>query len=151
MPCLRNFCPMDSPAVPGGTTKLACPRDPSDGSTEATTTCTSAMPPLVAQVFTPFRTHSRVVASYTARVRIAATSLPASGSEEQNAPSFTSPGPPNICGHHSPTCSGVPLATTASAASVLPTSDIPMPASPQNSSSNTTGMPSPDGSRYCWV
>jgi hypothetical protein len=47
-PCLRNFCPMASPAVPGGTMKLACPRDSSDGSTDATTTCTLAMPPLVA-------------------------------------------------------------------------------------------------------
>jgi hypothetical protein len=33
--------------VPGGTMKLACPRDRSDGSTDATTTCTLAMPPLV--------------------------------------------------------------------------------------------------------
>ena len=44
-----------------------------------------------------------------ARVRIAPTSLPASGSEEQNAASFRSPGEPNICGAHSATCSGVPL------------------------------------------
>jgi FtsP/CotA-like multicopper oxidase with cupredoxin domain len=29
------------------------------------------------------------------------------------------------------------------------TSESPIPASPQNSSSNTTGMPSPDPSRYC--
>ena len=80
---------------------------------------------------------------------IAPTSLPASGSEEQNAPSFTSPGPPNICGHHSPICSGVPLATTATAASELPTRESPIPASPQNSSSNAIGMPSPDPSMYC--
>ena len=38
--------------------KLACPREPRAGSTEATTTCTFAMPPLVTQVFTPFSTHS---------------------------------------------------------------------------------------------
>ena len=38
--------------------KLACPRLPSAGSTEATTTCTSAMPPLVTQVLVPFSTHS---------------------------------------------------------------------------------------------
>ena len=42
---------------------VACPRDPSDGSTEATTTCTLAMPPLVAQVFTPLMTHSSVFSS----------------------------------------------------------------------------------------
>ena len=63
MPCLRNFCPIDSPAVPGGTMKLACPREPRDGSTDATTTCTLAMPPLVTQVFTPFSTHSSAAAS----------------------------------------------------------------------------------------
>ena len=43
--------------------KLACPRDPRAGSTDATTTCTSAMPPLVTQVFTPFSTHSWLAAS----------------------------------------------------------------------------------------
>ncbi len=63
MPCLRNFCPMASPAVPGGTMKLACPRTLRAGSTEATTTCTLAMPPLVAQVFVPFSTHSSRAAS----------------------------------------------------------------------------------------
>ena len=82
-------------------------------------------------------------------MRIAATSLPASGSEEQNAPSLTSSGVPNSCGSHSPTCSGVPLETTAMPASPLATSDSPMPASPQNSSSNATGMPSPDSSKNC--
>ena len=38
---------------------------------------------------------------------------------------------------------------TDTAASVLPTSDNPMPASPQNSSSYATGMPSPDSSKNC--
>ena len=82
---LAELLPWDRPGVPGGTTKLACPRLPSAGSTDATTTCTSAMPPLVAQVFVPFSTHSSVASSYTALVRMAPTSLPASGSEEQNA------------------------------------------------------------------
>ena len=43
--------------------KLACPRDPSSGSTEATTTWMSAMPPLVIQVFVPLRTHSSLASS----------------------------------------------------------------------------------------
>src|SRR5215472_13870422 len=80
---------------------------------------------------------------------MAETSLPASGSDEQNAASLMSPGEPNICGTHSPTCSLVPLAETATAASELPTMDRPMPASPQNSSSNATGMPSPVGPSHC--
>src|SRR5271169_2090457 len=49
---------------------------------------------------------------------MAPTSLPASGSDEQNAPSLTSPGLPNICGSHSPICSLVPLLATAVAATV---------------------------------
>src|SRR6185437_12750413 len=80
---------------------------------------------------------------------MAPTSLPASGSEEQNAPSFTSLPSPNICGHHSPICSGVPFDTTATAASVEPTSDSPIPASPQNSSSTAVTKPSPVSSKNC--
>src|SRR5215469_12509211 len=80
---------------------------------------------------------------------MAETSLPASGSEEQNAASLRSPGPPNICGSHSPICSLVPLEDSATAASELPTIDRPMPASPQNSSSNATGMPRPVGPSHC--
>ena len=81
---------------------------------------------------------------------MAPTSLPASGSEAQNAPSFTSPGAPNISGSHSPICSGVPLLATATAASVLPTRESAMPASPQKSSSKAIGMPSPLGSSH-WL
>ena len=113
MPCLANFWPWLSPVVPGGTTKLAWPRARSSGSTTAVTTWTSAMPPLVAQVLVPLRTHSSFASSYVARVRIAPTSLPASGSDEQNAAILRSPGDPNICGAHSPICSGVPLAGDA--------------------------------------
>ena len=149
MPCLWNFCPWLSPFVPGGTTKLAWPRVRRSGSTTAVTTCTSASPPLVAHVLVPLRIHSSVASSYRARVRIAPTSDPASGSEEQNAAMCRSPGEPNICGTHSPTCSGVPLALTAAAASVVPTIDRPMPASPQNSSSIATGIPSPVSSKAC--
>src|SRR6266516_5139098 len=82
---------------------------------------------------------------------MAPMSLPASDSDAQNAPSFTSPGSPNIGGSHSALCSRVPLATTATAARVEPTSESAIPASPQNSSSNVTGMPSPDGSSDCWA
>ena len=107
------------------------------------------MPPLVAQVFVPLMTHSSAASSYRALVRMAPTSLPASGSEEQNAPSLTSPGLPNICGSHSPICSLVPLLATAIAARPEPTSDRPIPASPQNSSSKATTVPRPLGSNHC--
>ncbi len=63
MPILENFWPMRSPGVFSGTTNEAWPRLPSSGSTEATITWTSAMPPLVIQVLVPLRTHSSVAAS----------------------------------------------------------------------------------------
>ena len=47
----------------GPMTKEAWPRDPSVGSTEATTTCTSAMPPLVIHVLVPLSTHSSLASS----------------------------------------------------------------------------------------
>ncbi len=98
--------------MPDGTMNDACPRVRSSGSTTAVTTCTSAIPPLVAQVLVPLSSHSSFASSYVARVRIAPTSEPASGSEEQNAAILRSPGVPNICGAHSPICSGVPLAAS---------------------------------------
>ena len=82
-------------------------------------------------------------------MRIALTSLPASVSDEQNAPSLRSPGLPYICGSHSPICSAVPPLATAVAARPVPVSASPMPASPQNSSSKTTGRPRPEGSKLC--
>ncbi len=151
MPCFLNFWPWESPEVPGGTMNEAWPRAPRAGSTVATMTCTSAMPPLVAQVLVPVSTHSSVASWYTARVRSAETSEPASGSEEQKAASLTSSGVPNICGAQVPICSSVPLASTATAARVVPTMARPRPASPQNSSSIAIGMPTPDGSKYCWA
>ena len=60
---LAELLPWDRPWVPGGTMKLACPRLPSEGSTEATMMCTLAMPPLVAQVLVPFSTHSSLASS----------------------------------------------------------------------------------------
>ena len=89
-PCFFTLAPCSSPGVPGGTTNAACPREPSERSTAATTTCTAAIPPLVAQAFWPFRTHSSFASSYFAFVRIEDTSDPASGSDAQKAPTFGS-------------------------------------------------------------
>ena len=43
--------------------KLAWPREPSSGSTAATTTWISAMPPLVIHVLVPLMTHSSLASS----------------------------------------------------------------------------------------
>lgn len=151
MPCFLNFWPWDSPGVAGGTMKEAWPLEPRSGSTTATTTWTLAMPPLVAQVLVPLSTHSSLASSYTARVRMEATSEPASGSEEQKAATLTSLASPYICGIQVPICSSVPLARTPTAARPVPTIDRAMPASPQNSSSIAMGMPRPVESKYCWA
>ena len=74
------------------------------------------------------------------------TSEPASGSETQNEPTFGSSGVPKHCGIHSPICSGVPLEKMPAAASEVPMIAMPMPASPQNSSSLTIGSVRPEGS-----
>ena len=63
MPCFLYFWPCERPGVPGGTTKLAWPRPLSSGSTAATTTWTSAMPPLVIHAFVPLSTHSSLASS----------------------------------------------------------------------------------------
>ena len=94
IPCLRYFSPCDRPAVPGGTTKDAWPRLPSVGSTVATTTCTSAIPPLVIHALVPSSTHSPVASSKRARVRNDDTSDPASASDTQNAASISRSGVP---------------------------------------------------------
>lgn len=151
MPCFLNFWPWDRPGVFGGMMKDAWPLDPSSESITATTTWTLAMPPLVAQVFVPLSTHSSLASSYTARVRIEATSDPASGSEEQKAATLTSLASPYIWGIQVPICSSVPLARTPTAARPVPTMERAMPASPQNSSSMAMGMPRPVGSKYCWA
>ena len=63
MPCFLYFWPCESPGVPGGTMKLAWPRPLSSGSTDATTTWTLAMPPLVIQLLVPLSTHSSFASS----------------------------------------------------------------------------------------
>ena len=78
MPILSSFLPMDSPGVSLGTMKEAWPRWPSSGSTVATTTFTSAMPPLEMNTLVPLRTHSSP--SRLAVVRSDLTSEPAPAS-----------------------------------------------------------------------
>ena len=102
---------------------------------DAITTCTPAMPPFVAHAFCPFRTHSSLPSSYFAVVRSAETSEPASGSEEQNAATAGSSTVPKHCGIHSAICSGAPWPKIAATASEVPMIAIPIPPSPQKSSS----------------
>ena len=149
-PCFLTLAPCSQPLVPGGMTKAAWPREPSSRSTEAMTTWTLAMPPLVAQAFWPLITHSSLASSYLAVVRIAETSEPASGSEAQKAPSLTSSGVPKHCGIHSPICSGVPCPKIAATASEVPMIAMPMPASPQKSSSLAIGSVRPVSSAQNW-
>ena len=78
------------PAVSALITNAACPRAPSPGSTTAWTTRTSATPPFVTHAFWPEIIHSSDASSYLAVVNMFATSEPASGSDEQNAPNLTS-------------------------------------------------------------
>jgi len=63
MPIFLNLVPCEMPGVPSGTTKLAWPREPSDGSTDATMTCRLAIPPFVIQVLAPLSTHSSLASS----------------------------------------------------------------------------------------
>ena len=150
-PCFLTFAPCSQPFVPGGMTKAAWPREPSSRSTEAITTWTSAMPPLVAQAFWPLRTHSSLASSYLAVVRIAETSEPASGSDAQKAATLGSSAVPKHCGIHSPSCSGVPCPKIAATASEVPKMLMPMPASPQKSSSLTIGSVRPVSSAQNWA
>ena len=124
----------------------ACPREPSSRSTVAITTWTSAIPPLVAHAFWPLITHSSAASSYLALVRSAETSDPASGSDEQKAATLGSSAVPKHCWIHSAICSGVPWPKIAATASDVPMIDIPIPASPQNTSSLTIGSVRPDWS-----
>ena len=58
MPSLSSFLPWLKPGVPFSTMNDAWPRWPSSGATFATTTVTSAMPPLEMKILVPLRTHS---------------------------------------------------------------------------------------------
>ena len=78
MPILSSFLPCEKPGVPFGTTNDAWPRWPSSGSTVATTTVTSAIPPFEMKTLVPFRTHSSP--SSFAVVRSDLTSEPAPAS-----------------------------------------------------------------------
>ena len=78
MPSFDSFLPCSRPGVPFGITNEAWPRWPSSGSTVATTTWTSAMPPLVMKTLVPLSTHSSP--SSFAVVRRLLTSEPACGS-----------------------------------------------------------------------
>ena len=113
------------------------------GSTVAITTWTSAMPPFVAHAFWPLITHSPAASSSLARVRRPDTSEPAFGSEAQKAATLTSSGVPKQRGIHSPICSPEPWPKIAATASAVPMIDMPIPASPQNSSSLTIGSVRP--------
>ena len=149
-PCFLTLAPCSQPFVPGGITKAAWPRERSSRSTEAMTTWTSAMPPLVAQAFWPLSTHSSLASSYLALVRIAETSEPASGSEAQKEATLGSSALPKHCGIHSPICSGVPCPKIAATASEVPMIAMPMPASPQKSSSLAIGSVRPVSSAQNW-
>ena len=74
---------------------------------------------------------------------MAETSDPASGSETQKAATFGSSTVPKHCGIHSPICSPVPWPKIAATASEVPMIAMPMPASPQKSSSLTIGSSRP--------
>jgi len=149
MPIFFSFLPMRRPLVPGGTTKLAWPRVPSSGSTAATTTWTSAMPPLVMNIFWPLITHSPFLRM--ARVFIEETSEPASGSVTQNAPSAGFSGVPKHAGIQVEIWSGVPWEKMAATGSPVPWIASAIPAQPQVSSSATSAgmMPVPSPKVCC--
>jgi hypothetical protein len=121
--------------------KLACPRLPSVGSTEATMMCTLAMPPLVAQVLTavqhPLVGYGLVVDGPGADR--GPTSLPASGSDGAEGGRASRRRVPNICGSPLPDLLARAVADQRDGRQrAAPTRDSAMPASPQNSSSNAT-------------
>ena len=64
---------------------------------------------------------------------------------------MTSSGVPKQRGIHSPICSGLPWPKIDATARAVPMIDIPIPASPQNSSSLTIGSVRPVGSAKNWA
>jgi len=135
IPIFFSFLPMRSPLVPGPTTKLAWPRVPSSGSTAATTTWTSAIPPLVMKTFCPLMTQSPFLR--TARVFIEDTSEPASGSVTAKAPRAGFSTVPKQAGIQVAICSGVPWEKMAAMGRPVPWMASAIPAQPQVSSSAT--------------
>ena len=89
-PSLSSLRSSVSPGVPFGTMKTPWPRWPASGSTVATTTWTSAMPPLPMKTFCPSMTQSSP--SLRARVWMERTSLPPLGSVTARAASLMSLG-----------------------------------------------------------
>ena len=124
----------------------ACPRAPRSRSTEAITTWTSAIPPLVAHAFWPLITHSSAASSYLAVVRIADTSEPASGFRRAEGRHLGVVGGPEALPDPFGHLLGRALAEDGATASDVPMIDIPIPASPQKSSSLTIGSINPDWS-----
>ena len=133
MPSLRVFLVWLKPSMSEVTRNDACPRWPSWGSTVATTMWTSAMPPLVIQIFSPLS--SQPPSTFSARVRMRDTSEPAPGSDTQYAPTLTSSGVPKMRGAHSAICSPVPVVASPASANPDPRIASPMPAHPHDSSS----------------
>jgi hypothetical protein len=124
--------------VPGGTMKLAWPSALEIGSTEATTTWMSAMPPLVIQVLVPLSTHSSVGLVVDGPGAHGADVGAGVGSDTQKAARAIFSGVPKHCGTHSAICSGVPLPKIPATPRVVPKMASPMPASPHAISSMTT-------------
>ena len=120
------------------------PRWPASGSTVATTTWTSAIPPLPMNTLWPSITQSSP--SRRARVWIERMSEPPLGSVTASAASLMSPGVPKHSGAQRTSCSSVAACRIAASASAGITIDSPIPAHPQNSSSIRIGSDSPVGS-----
>ena len=148
-PSLSSLRSIDRPGVPLGTMNTPWPRCPASGSTVATTTCTSAMPPLPMNTLWPSMTQSPP--SWRARVWIERTSLPPLGSVTARAASLMSSGVPKHCGAHCTSCSSVAAWRIAASASAGMTIVSPMPAHPQNSSSIRIGSDRPVGSIDSWA
>ena len=146
IPISLYFWPMDSPAVPGGTMKLACPRAPSSGSTAATTMWRSAMPavgdPGLRPVDSP-AVGGLVVESSRLQVAHIGPGVRLRDAKGRHGYTIGLAEAPRA---HSATCSGVPAATMQATPRVEPRMDSAMPASPQASSSFTSESSRPVGS-----
>ena len=143
-PSLSSLRNIVSPGVPLGTMNTPCPRWPASGSTVATTTWTSAIPPLPMNTFWPSITQSSP--SLRARVWIDRTSLPPLGSVTARAASLMSSAVPKHSGAQRISCSSVAAWRMAASDSAGMTIERPIPAQPQNSSSMRIGSDRPVGS-----